>query len=476
MTYQIEDDMFALYGEWLGVALTDCEAWSTANQAFQRNYCAAHDGRTAEQHHAHMAQMFADFFEAAIDANVQALPAPAAPAAPAAAAPPLMCVIAEMPSAVSHGSTPAVRALALALPTAQAAGAPAALDEAALAEALEMYGKWLTMARADYEAMSTADASIMQRYRMSHHGRTHVEHHEHLADLYAAFFEAALGDTLLDASAAPTTTAAPAASAAQAASGHIRPHQAISGHIRPHQAASGKQHQQHQPHQQRQLQQPRQPRPQHQPHRAASGRTPAAAAPAEPISGEPLLQGISPTAITAIEAMPSAASDSMVAAVSSTHQQISASRSAFSSAALSTGLSSARHDGEPISQGISPTTIAAITAVPSAASDGVVAAVSSTHQRLSASRSASSSAALCTGLSSARHDGEPISQGISPTTIAAITAVPSAASDGVVAAVSSTHQRLNARCITFRLQGQPSNTCQSHECHCHLPESVLLRA
>jgi hypothetical protein len=105
MTYQIEDDMFALYGEWLGVALTDCEAWSTANQAFQRNYCAAHDGRTAEQHHAHMAQMFADFFEAAIDANVQALPAPAAPAAPAAAAPPMMCVIAEMPSAVSHGST-----------------------------------------------------------------------------------------------------------------------------------------------------------------------------------------------------------------------------------------------------------------------------------------------------------------------------------------------------------------------------------
>ena len=254
MTYQIEDDMFALYGEWLGVALTDCEAWSTANQAFQRNYCAAHDGRTAEQHHAHMAQMFADFFEAAIDANVQALPAPAAaPAAPAAAAPPMMCVIAEMPSAVSHGSTPAVRALALALPTAQAAGAPAALNEAALAEALEMYGKWLTMARADYEAMSTADASIMQRYRMSHHGRTHVEHHEHLADLYAAFFEAALGDTLLDASAAPTTTAAPAASAAQAASGHIRPHQATSGRIRPHQAASGKQHRQHQPHQQRQL-------------------------------------------------------------------------------------------------------------------------------------------------------------------------------------------------------------------------------
>ena len=132
----------------------------------------------------------------------------------------------------------------------------------------------------------------------------------------------------------------------QATSGHIRPHQATSGRIRPHQAASGKQHQQHQPHQQRQLQQPRQPRPQHQPHRAASGRTPAAAAPAEPISGEPLLQGISPTAITAIEAMPSAASDSMVAAVSSTHQQIGASPSASSSAGLCTGLSSARRDGD----------------------------------------------------------------------------------------------------------------------------------
>ena len=103
--------MFALYGEWLGVALTDCEAWSTANQAFQRNYCAAHDGRTAEQHHAHMAQMFADFFEAAIDANVQALPAPAAPAAPAAAAPPMMCVIAEMPSVASYGMSFAASAL-----------------------------------------------------------------------------------------------------------------------------------------------------------------------------------------------------------------------------------------------------------------------------------------------------------------------------------------------------------------------------
>ena len=233
--------MFALYGEWLGVAVTDCEAWSTANQAFQRNYCAAHDGRTAEQHHAHMAQMFADFFEAAIDANVQALPAPAAPAAPAAAAPPMMCVIAEMPSAVSHGSTPAVRALALALPTAQAAGAPAALDEAALAEALEMYGKWLTMARADYEAMSTADASIMQRYRMSHHGRP--------MSSTMSTWQTCMRLSLRRRSAIhcsmhqqrrlrqprqPRQQHRPH----QATSGHIRPHQATSGRIRPHQASS----------------------------------------------------------------------------------------------------------------------------------------------------------------------------------------------------------------------------------------------
>ena len=52
---------------------------------------------------------------------------------------------------------------------------------------------------------------------------------------------------------------------------------------------------------------------------------------------------------------------------------------------MRTGLSSARHDGEPIWQGISPTTIPAIAAVPSATSDSVVAAVSSTHQQLSAS-------------------------------------------------------------------------------------------
>jgi hypothetical protein len=41
--------------------------------------------------------------------------------------------------------------------------------------------------------MSTADASVMQRYRTSHGGRTHVEHHAHMAGLFIAFFEAAVG-------------------------------------------------------------------------------------------------------------------------------------------------------------------------------------------------------------------------------------------------------------------------------------------
>ena len=88
--------------------------------------------------------------------------------------------------------TPAVRAFALALPAAPAAGAPAALDDAALDGAFKLYGEWLTKARADCEAMSTADASAMQQYRMSHGGRTHVEHHSRLAAMYTAFFAAAL--------------------------------------------------------------------------------------------------------------------------------------------------------------------------------------------------------------------------------------------------------------------------------------------
>ena len=207
MNSQIED-AFALYGKWLGVAITDCEAWSTANPAFQQNDCAAHDGRTADQHHAHIAAMFAGFFEAALDAS--AAPAP---------------------------------------------------------------------------------------------------------------------------SAAPATSAAPAATASAAIS-----------------------------------------------------------------------QGISPTTITAIAAVPSAASGGAVATVSSTQEQIGASHSASSSAALRTGLSAARCGGEPIS----PSTTTAIAAVPSAASDGMVMAASMTQQQIGASHSASSSAALRTGLSAARCGSEPL--------------------------------------------------------------------
>ena len=70
--------------------------------------------------------------------------------------------------------------------------AMAAQLTAAFADASTMYGAWLATARNDYEAMSKADASTMQRYRLSHGGRTHVEHHGLLADLYDAFFEAAI--------------------------------------------------------------------------------------------------------------------------------------------------------------------------------------------------------------------------------------------------------------------------------------------
>ena len=142
---------------------------------------------------------------------------------------------------------------------------------------------------------AASDASAMQRYRWSHGGRTHVEHHELLAAMYVAFFEAALdampalaalsinltserrtpdvchsrdalsGVAWQHPGCAPAAApAAPAASAAPATSGRtgrissdgydgydscasrvsstgsIRPHQAISGHIRPHQAASGR--------------------------------------------------------------------------------------------------------------------------------------------------------------------------------------------------------------------------------------------
>jgi hypothetical protein len=36
LAYQIEEAV-AIYDEWLGVKMTECAAWSTANQAFQRN-------------------------------------------------------------------------------------------------------------------------------------------------------------------------------------------------------------------------------------------------------------------------------------------------------------------------------------------------------------------------------------------------------------------------------------------------------
>ena len=87
MTYPIEEAL-AIFDEWLGVKMTECAAWSTANQAAQRNYCATHDGRTAEQHHDYLATVFTAFFEATLDASAAPATsaAPAAPAAPAATA------------------------------------------------------------------------------------------------------------------------------------------------------------------------------------------------------------------------------------------------------------------------------------------------------------------------------------------------------------------------------------------------------
>ncbi len=58
LNHQIEEQL-AFYDEWLGIKMTECGAWSTANRAFKRNYssCAAHGGRrgTARQHHDYMA-------------------------------------------------------------------------------------------------------------------------------------------------------------------------------------------------------------------------------------------------------------------------------------------------------------------------------------------------------------------------------------------------------------------------------------
>jgi hypothetical protein len=56
------------YAAWLVTAQVDYKAWTTANEAFQRRYCANHGGRNAPQHHKFIATLYADFFEAAIEA------------------------------------------------------------------------------------------------------------------------------------------------------------------------------------------------------------------------------------------------------------------------------------------------------------------------------------------------------------------------------------------------------------------------
>ena len=56
------------YAAWLVTAQVDYKAWTTANEAFQRRYCANHGGRDAQQHHKFMATKYANFFEAAIEA------------------------------------------------------------------------------------------------------------------------------------------------------------------------------------------------------------------------------------------------------------------------------------------------------------------------------------------------------------------------------------------------------------------------
>ena len=61
-------ETFAEYNAWLVTAQVDYKAWTTANEAFQRRYCANHGGRDAQQHHKFMATKYANFFEAAIEA------------------------------------------------------------------------------------------------------------------------------------------------------------------------------------------------------------------------------------------------------------------------------------------------------------------------------------------------------------------------------------------------------------------------
>ena len=52
------NEVYAMYDEWLRIKITDLGAWPTASQAFQRNYCATHYGRNPEQHHGHWATIF----------------------------------------------------------------------------------------------------------------------------------------------------------------------------------------------------------------------------------------------------------------------------------------------------------------------------------------------------------------------------------------------------------------------------------
>jgi hypothetical protein len=72
--------VYAMYDEWLGIKITDLGAWPTASQVFQRNYCAAHDGRNPEQHHDHLATIFRDHFVAALSVITAASAAQAPPA------------------------------------------------------------------------------------------------------------------------------------------------------------------------------------------------------------------------------------------------------------------------------------------------------------------------------------------------------------------------------------------------------------
>ena len=52
--------IFADYAAWLVTAQVDYKAWTAANEAFQRRYCADHGGRNAQQYHNFMATKYAN--------------------------------------------------------------------------------------------------------------------------------------------------------------------------------------------------------------------------------------------------------------------------------------------------------------------------------------------------------------------------------------------------------------------------------